>query len=310
MPTRAHLFVLIPAYNEAQSIGAVIKGVPRKLSGVATVSVVVVDDGSDDQTDAFARKAGADYIVRHKRNLGLAQSFQDGLRFCLDKGADIIVHTDADNQYDQGEIPQLIAPILKGKADMVIGDRQVVTLEHMPKANQYGNRLGSAVIRWLTGADVADASSGFRAFSRDCADQFFIFSQHTYTHETIIQAVYNGLKIQNVPITFRPRVHGSSRLISGLAGHIQKSFTTIFRTLFMYKAFKVLSLAGGFILLAGIAVGARFLFFYFEGNGGGHIQSLILASILINLGFITLVLGVLADLLRINRLLLEKRFRR
>ncbi len=304
--SNVRLIVTIPAYNEEKSIGKVIRSIPRKIKEIDKVEILVASDGSTDNTVKEARKAGAEHIVSNKKNLGLAKTFKRALDGALSLGADIIVNTDADNQYDQREIPKLIKPILEGKADMVIGDRQVEKLDHMPFSKKYGNIFGSWVIRFLTGANIRDASSGFRAFTREAAQNFNLLSTHTYTHETIIQAVNRDLAIVEVPVTFRKREHGQSRLISGVFGHIKRSLTTIIRTILMYKAFKYLVALGSLLMGIGFIGVLRFLYFFFTGNGAGHIQSLIVSSIVISIGFMTTVMGVLADLIGINRKMVEE----
>jgi len=301
------LIVTIPAYNEEKTIAQVIKSVPRKIKGISKVEILVWSDGSTDKTVEIAKKAGADYVFSNKTNLGLAKTFAKMLGKAIELGTDIIVNTDADNQYDQKEIVKLLKPILEGKADMVLGDRQVEKLDHMPTAKKYGNIIGSWTIRMLTGCNVRDASTGFRAFTRECAQQFNLLSSHTYTHETIIQAVNKDLTIAEVPVKFKKRVSGSSRLISGIWPHIKRSAATIIRTILMYKAFKALVVIGSLIMALGILGGLRFLYFYLTGNGAGHIQSLIFSSILINLGFTTCVMGILADLVSINRKTIERK---
>ena len=304
--SNVRLIVTIPAYNEEKSIGKVIRSIPRKIKEIDKVEILVASDGSTDNTVKEARKAGAEHIVSNKKSLGLAKTFKRALDGALSLGADIIVNTDADNQYDQREIPKLIKPILEGKADMVIGDRQVEKLDHMPFSKKYGNIFGSWVIRFLTGTNIRDASSGFRAFTREAAESFNLLSTHTYTHETIIQAVNKDLAIMEVPVTFRKREHGQSRLISGVFGHIKRSLTTIVRTILMYKAFKYLVALGSLLMGIGFLGALRFLYLFLTGNGAGHIQSLILSSILISIGFMTAVMGVLADLIGINRRMIEE----
>lgn len=256
------LIVTIPAYNEEKTIGKVIKSIPRKIKGIKSVKALVINDGSTDKTSQVAKKSGADYIISQRTNLGLARAFQTGISEALRLGADIVVNTDADNQYSQKEIPKLIKPILEGKADMVIGNRQIEKLKHIPLVKKYGNIIGSWTLRLLTGSDVIDASSGFRAFSREAALRFNILSNHTYVHETIIQAVENKMRIAQVPITFRRRRGGKSRLITGLWGHIKKSLATIMRTILMYKPFKTFLLMGSTVFLLGIIIGIRFLYFF------------------------------------------------
>lgn len=305
---KGKLFIQIPCLNEEATIAAVIKNIPkkelRKLKLI--VKILVIDDNSSDNTAKIARKAGSDFILQHKKTLGLAKSFSDGLEFCLKNGADIIVNTDGDNQYDQREIPKLIEPILKNKADMVIGNRQVNKLDFMPTTKKVGNLIGSWVIRMLSGVELPDASSGFRAFSKELARGYNLQSDHTYTHETIIQAANNKFEILSIPIKFKGRIDGSSRLISkGVYDHIKKSTATIIRSILLYKAFKYLLISGGLITVLGILVGIRFLYFFVLGNGTGHIQSLVLSSVLINLGFMTIILGFIADLISVNRKTIE-----
>jgi len=303
------LFVIIPSYNEENTLPKVIKAIPRQLAGIKKVSVLVYNDGSLDNTAVAAKLAGADYIFSHKRNLGLARTFRDAVREALKLGAEIIVNTDADNQYDQQQIAQLIAPIIAGKADLVSGDRQVSKLTHMPLSKKYGNLLGSLMIRLLTGTRVNDASSGFRAFTREVAQKVHVFSTHTYTHETLIGAYFREFVISEVPVTFRKRTTGDSRLIAGGVGkHILKSGATILRALLLYRALAVFSYLGGaFIFLGTFGVGRFFYFAFVEGKAGGHIQSLVISSILFAVGFNILVVGFIADLVSYNRKLLEER---
>lgn len=308
MKTFGKLFIQIPCLNELTTIGAVIKSIPKRELNKRgfLVKILIIDDGSSDQTSKSAKKAGADFIIKHKRTFGLAKSFSEGLEFCLRKGADIIVNTDGDNQYDQREILKLVDPIISGQADMVIGDRQVKKLETMPLIKKLGNLIGSFVLRSLTGVSVPDASSGFRAFSRELAENFNLQSDYTYTHETIIQASNKGFKIISLPVVFKKRTDGGSRLISrGVYDHIKKSMATIIRTILLYKALKYLLIAGSLLLSLGVIIGLRFVYFYIQGDGRGHIQSLVLSSVLLNLGFMVIVLGFMADLISVNRKTLE-----
>lgn len=302
------LIVIIPAFNEEKSLPSVIKSIPTKIPGISKIEVLVLNDGSTDATVRVAKKAGATYAVSHSKRAGLATSFKDAVAAALFRGADIIVNTDADNQYDQREIGKLIQPILKKEADLVIGDRQVATLSHMPWQKKYGNRLGSFVIRWLTGTSVRDASSGFRAFTAECARSLMITSAHTYTHEMIIDAHFKNKTIVDIPITFRERKNGVSRLIAGnIIQHVMKSAATIIRTILLYKAFRVFSTVGSVIIGSGVIGIVRFLVLSFLFNESkGHVQSLILSSILIAMGFNILILGFIADLIAYNRGLLEE----
>ncbi len=301
------LIVTVPAYNEEKSIIEVVRSVPRKIKGIDFVQVLVYDDGSTDHTAVSAKKAGADYVYTHKRNRGLARTFKDALDAALELGADVVVNTDADNQYDQAEIPKLLAPILNGTADLVIGDRQVATLGHMPTGKKYGNMLGSAFIRWFTGMKVRDASSGFRAHTRECAQHLSIVSEHTYTHETLIDAFFKGMVIVDVPVVFRKRTSGQSRLIArGVMNHIVKSVATIIRTVLLYRALYVLSVIGSIIGAIGLGGIIRYLYFaLIEGDAGGHVQSLVISSVLIGTGINIIFLGFIADLLAYNRRLIE-----
>ncbi|MCB9802178.1 MAG: glycosyltransferase family 2 protein [Pseudomonadales bacterium] len=301
------LIVTIPAYNEEATLPSVIKSIPKTLKGVGKIEVLVWSDGSTDNTIKAAKKAGATHVFENKKNVGLAKTFDRATKKAVEIGADIIVNTDADNQYDQSEIPLLLQPILEQGADMVNGDRQVEKLEHMPLAKKYGNMLGSWTIRWLTGVHLNDASSGFRAYTKEAIESFDLLSSHTYTHETIIQAAFKDLLIHEVPVTFKKRHGSGSKLISSVWSHIKKSGATIVRTILMYRAFKVLSMIGLTLCLIGCLFMLRFLYFYLTDAGSGHVQSLIFASVLISMGFNTIMLGVIADLIAVNRKLLEKK---
>ena len=300
---------MIPAYNEEATIGGVIREIPRSFDGVSKVEVLVCDDGSDDDTAGAAAGAGADHIVKLRRNFGLTTAFSTGLQACLALGADIIVNTDADAQYDAREIAKLIAPIVAGEADMVSGDRQVKHLDHMTAAKKYGNRLGSWMLRVVAESPVRDASSGFRAFSRECALRLNPYIGHTYTHQTLIQASHSGMVVKEVPVSFRrsAREGGSSRLIGGVGAHILKSLATILRSLTTYRPLAVIgrlgllfTLAGGAVLLIPITGWIA------QGHTGGHVQSLIAAGVLGLVGLQLLVLGLLADTVSANRRITEE----
>lgn len=302
------VFVQIPCLNEEATIGEVILSIPRQMTvgGEAfSVHVVVIDDGSTDGSREAARSAGAEHVISHIAPMGLAATFRDGIEYCLRHGADFIVNTDGDDQYDQREIPRLLEPLAARHADMVIGDRQIARLTHMPMQKKVGNHIGSWTIRFLTGLQIPDASSGFRSFTREAALKFNLISRHTYTHETIIQARDKYLTVASVPVAFRARMHGQSRLIGGIWDHVKKSGATIFRSVLMYKAFTYLTRIGAACMGVGVLVAVRFLYFFFTGRGTGHVQSLILASVVLNVGFITIVLGIIADLTSVNRKLLE-----
>ncbi len=300
------LIVQIPCHNEAATIAWVIKGIPRSIRGISKIEVMVIDDGSTDQTVKIAKKAGVDHLISNERKLGLAKTFYLGLGKCLEKNADIIVNTDGDNQYDQSQIVNLVKPILARQADLVIGNRQVERLNWLPKSKKIGNILGSWFIRKLTGTQIRDASSGFRAFSRDCAKNFISLSDYTYTHETIIQAYENGLNIVEIPINFRPRINGQSRLINNTFWHIPRSALVIIRMVLLYKAIKFFTVIGVSTIAVGILLVIRFMYYFATSEGRGHIQSLVLASIFISVGFNIWLLGIITDAIAINRKLIER----
>lgn len=303
------LIVMIPAYNEEATIGRVIREIPRSFDGISKVEVLVCDDGSKDDTIGAATAAGADHIVKLRRNFGLTTAFSTGLQACLALGADIIVNTDADAQYDPLDIAKLIGPIIDGEADMVSGNRQVSELDHMPPTKKYGNRLGSWMLRVVAESPVQDASSGFRAFSRDCALRMNPYIGHTYTHQTLIQASHSGMVIKEVPVSFRrsAREGGSSRLIGGVGGHILKSLATIVRSLTTYRPLAVLGRLGLIFILAGGAILLIPLTDWIaQGHTGGHVQSLIAAAVLGLVGLQLLVLGLLADTVSANRRITEE----
>lgn len=302
------LVVNIPAYNEEATIAEVIEEIPRSIEGVSEVIVQVVDDGSHDRTAEVARAAGADVIVSHAGNKGLAKTFQDGIEHALLLGADIVVNTDADNHYNQARIPDLIRPILENEADVVIGGRVVKELKYMPPVNRYLNQLGSKVVSRLLGrGDTLDVSTGFRAYSREAALKLHVFSRHTYTHETLIQSLDQQLTVVEVPIVAR-RVERKSKLIDSIPSHIVRSLVVIFRVFTLYKPLRVMTIIGGCVFGVGAAFVLRFLYFYFftANAGQGHVQSLVLASALLILGFMVFIIGLLASAIGWNRKLLEE----
>ena len=290
------VFVMIPAYNEEFTIARVIKEIKQASRDYR---ILVVDDGSKDNTFEVAKKAGAHYVIKNKKNLGLAQAFKRGLEECLKLKADIIVNIDADFQYNALEIPRLIQPILDEKADIVLTDRKVLNLSHMPFGKKYGNLISTLVTRFVSGFPVRDAQSGFRAFSRDAALKLNIFSDYTYVQEIIIQAVDKKLKILQMPCEFRAR-HGKSRLISNLFSYAKKAGLTIIRSFVRYKPLKALLTISFLPLILGILLGLRFLYFFLMGDKG-HVQSLILAAILLIIGFQIIVLAFIADTIGANR---------
>ena len=300
------LVIQIPAYNEEATIGRVLAALPKGVPGFSEVEVLVIDDGSSDATAELARAAGARRVVRLTTNRGLAEAFSVGLAESLRMGADVIVNFDADLQYDPADIPALTAPILEGRADFTIGDRGPGELAHFSPAKRLLQRLGSWVVRQASGVQVADAVSGFRAVSAEAARKLNVFSKLTYTLETLIQAGYKGLRVVSVPVRAHPPVR-PSRLFTSTAKYVLLQGSNVLRITALYKPLKMFSIAAALFVLAGLALVARFLCYYFFGaNPGGHVQSLILAAVLIVVGFQTFLIALLADLVAINRRLLEE----
>ena len=303
------LIVMIPAFNEEETIGGVVGEIPRRLDGIERVEVLICDDGSTDRTAAAAIAAGADHVIRHRANFGLTAAFSTALSAALALGADIIVNTDADGQYDPQDMRALIAPILRGDADMVSGDRQVRYLEHMPASKKYGNIIGSWMLRATAKSMVHDASSGYRAFSRHCALRLNPDIGHTYTHQTLIQAANSKLVVAEVPVRFRrsARRGGKSRLISGVGTHILQSLGTIIRSLTTYRPMAVLGTAGLAFILAAALLGLIPLANWVrQGNTEGHLQSLIAAGVLGLVGLQLFVFALLAETMSANRRLTEE----
>lgn len=299
------LVIQIPCFNEAGGLGATLAALPTSLPGIDEIEVLVIDDGSTDDTVGAAGAGGVQNIISFPRNRGLAAAFKAGIDESIRLGADIVVNTDADNQYNADDIAKLVAPVVAGEAEIVVGARPISQIAHFSLLKRMLQRLGSSVVRKASKTDVADATSGFRAMSRDAAQQLNVFSDYTYTLETIIQAGQKGMAIISVPI----RVNGEtrpSRLVSGIANYVGRSILTIARIFITYRPLRFFLWLGGLIFLAGFLIGFRFLSFYFSGVGGGHIQSLILASMLMSMGFIVMVTGILADLIAVNRKLLEQ----
>lgn len=299
------VIVQIPCLNEEETLARTIADIPRRIDGVDVVEVLVVDDGSTDRTIDVARTAGADHIVVNKRNLGLAWSFRRGLDAALSAGADIIVNTDGDNQYAGADIPKLIAPILRGEADIVVGDRETAGIPHFSRTKKLLQRLGSAIVRRLSGVDVGDAVCGFRALSRDAALQLNIVSKFSYTTEMLIQAGKRRISVVSVPIATN-EVARSSRLFRSVPQFIALSAGTMMRTYAMYQPLRIFFYLGVALSLAGLLPMLRFLYFYAVGDGAGHIQSLVIGGSLLVMGFVTFMIGLVADLIATNRQLLER----
>lgn len=303
-PGGSLLIVQIPCFNEEATLAETVASIPRQIPGIARVEVLVIDDGSTDRTSEVARSSGVDHLYRHPVNRGLAAAFQTGIDHGLRLGADVIVNTDADHQYPGADIPRLVAPILEGRADLVIGDRQTATLTHFSRGKRLLQRMGSAVARLLSGLDVPDAVSGFRALSREAALRTTILSSFSYTTEQLIQAGMLGLAVESVPVTVNP-TRRRSRLFRNLPQFIASSAGTMVRTYTLVKPLRVYSLLGGLLAVGGILPIVRFLYFYAIGEGGGHVQSLVLGGVLLTLGFVTMLVGVLAELVSSNRRLSE-----
>ncbi len=299
------LIIQIPCYNEEATLPLTLADLPRELPGIDAIEVLVVDDGSRDRTAEVARELGVHHIVRHKRNRGLAAAFQTGLEAALAAGADIIVNTDADNQYYGPDIGRLVEPILAGRADIVVGDRGVAALAHFSPVKRLLQRLGSWVVERAAGIPIPDATSGFRAFSREAALRLTVLSEYTYTLETLIQAGARGMAVVFVPVRTNPQTR-RSRLIRNIPSFLAISAVTILRFYTMYRPLRVFMTVGGVLIAAALALGVRFLYFYASGGGAGHVQSLILAAVLAIVGFQVGLIGLVADAVSMNRRMLEE----
>lgn len=299
------LIIQIPCYNEAQFLPLAIQALPRQLDGIDALEVLVIDDGSSDNTAEIALQSGANHIVRLSQHAGLAAGFRAGLEACLKLGADLIVNTDADNQYNAEDIQHLINPILHGQAEIVVGDRDVATLAAFSPSKRLLQRLGSWVVGQFSGMRTPDATSGFRAFSREAALRTIVVSEYTYTLETLIQAGTRRMAVVYVPVRTNPQTR-PSRLIQSLPDYLANSTQTILRAYTMYRPLKVFTFLSILLISGGLILGIRFLYFFLLRQGGGHVQSLILAAILTIVGFQTLLIGLLADLVGFNRTILEE----
>jgi glycosyltransferase involved in cell wall biosynthesis len=299
------LIIQIPCYNEAATLGIALAALPREVPGFDQVEWLIIDDGCTDNTVEVALANGVDHVVRHTRNQGLARGFMNGLQACLEHGADVIVNTDADNQYNADDIPQLTRPILDGKADIVIGARPIAAIEHFSPIKKLLQKLGSWVVRVASKTSIPDAPSGFRAMSRSAARRLTVFSDYTYTLETIIQAGQKNMAITSVPI----RVNGDlrpSRLVKSISSYIRRSIVTIIRVFVIYRPFRFFASIGITLFLLGFVIGLRFLYKWLTMDYDGHVQSLILASSLMVIGFQTILIAFVADLLSANRKLMEE----
>lgn len=298
------VIIQIPCFNEEDSLPVTLHDLPRQLNGVDEVEWLIIDDGSHDNTTVSAIASGVDYIISHVNNLGLAQAFISGISACTHFGADIIVNTDADNQYYAGDIQKLIDPILNGSAEYVIGTRPVKDIEHWSYIKKRLQILGSWVVRAAAKADVDDAPSGFRAITRSAAMRLHVFNRYTYTLETIIQAGHLNIPILCVPVRTNRELR-PSRLISGIPDYLQRSFSTIVRSFMAYDPMRFFTIPAFVLMSFTVILGLRFLYYFSIGNGSGHIQSLILALAIFVLSTALLIVGLLSDLIAVNRQLLE-----
>ena len=300
------LIIQIPCYNEEETLSETINDIPEKIDGIDEIEILVVNDGSTDTTTQVARELKVNYIVEFPKNLGLARAFDAGLKNCVKYGADIIVNLDADNQYCAEDIPKLIKPLLENKADIVMGARPIEKIKNFSPVKKILQKLGSYVMKKISGADILDAPSGFRAFSRYAAKRINIFDNYTYTMESIIQAQRKGLSIVSVPIRVNENDFARpSRLIKNNFQYIFRSAKTMIRFFIIYHPFRFFASLAAFFFILGFGIGLRFLYFYFLGDGAGHIQSLILCGLLITVSFQTALLAIIADLMGINRKLIE-----
>jgi glycosyltransferase involved in cell wall biosynthesis len=298
------VIIQIPCYNEESTLPQTVRELPQSLPGVDVVEVLVIDDGSTDRTAAVARELGVDHIVTLKQNQGLAYAFMAGLEAALEAGADVIVNTDADNQYRGEDIGHLVQPLLEGRADIVVGDRGVAALEHFSPLKRLLQRWGSWVVEKAAGIPIPDATSGFRAFTREAALRLTVLSDYTYTLETLIQAGARRMSVVYVPIRTNPQTR-QSRLISSIPSFLAISAVTILRFYAMYRPLRLFLSIGALMIAGGVALGVRFLYYFLTGPGIGKVQSLILAAILTIVGFQVCLIGLMADLVRLNRKMLE-----
>ena len=299
------LIIQIPCYNEADTLSIALGALPREVEGFDKVEWLIINDGSTDNTVKVAKECGVDHIVNFKRNKGLAKGFMAGIKECLAQGADVIVNTDADNQYEADDIPKLVKPILEHKAEYVVGARPISQTDHFSPAKKFLQKLGSWVVRKASNTDIPDAPSGFRAISRECAMQLNVYNNYTYTLETIIQAGQKNMAITSVPIRTNEDLR-PSRLLSSIPNYIKKSVITIVRIFVVYKPFKFFMSIAIILFSLGFLLGLRFLYFWFSGDGNGHIQSVILSGVFMGIGFQTGLIAFVADLLAVNRKLLEE----
>lgn len=294
------LIIQIPCYNEAETLEIALNDLPKAIEGIETIEYLIINDGSEDDTVEVAKRWGIHHVVNFKQNKGLAKGFMAGLDGCLRNGADLIVNTDADNQYCGDDIEKLVRPILDGKADIVIGERPIDQTEHFSYVKKKLQRFGSFVVRKASNTNIPDAPSGFRAFSRDAAMRINVINDYTYTLETIVQAGRERIPMTSVPIRTNPELR-ESRLFKSIFGYVKKSVLTILRAYMMYKPLKCFAYLSIIPLVWGTGIGLRFTIDYLSGGGAGRIQSLLLACTLIIIGFLTIMIGLVADVMAGNR---------
>lgn len=298
------LIIQIPCFNEAETLEVTLNDLPKHIDGIDEIEYLIIDDGSHDNTAEVAKKWGVHYVVRFRRNKGLAKGFMAGLDACLKNGADIIVNTDADNQYCGADIETLVRPILDKKAHIVIGERPIDDTEHFTPLKKKLQHFGSWVVRKASKTTIPDAPSGFRAYSREAAMRINVINDYTYTLETIVQSGREKMAVMSVPIRTNPELR-ESRLFHSMWGYIKKSMLTIVRTYLMYRPLYFFFMLGSILVLVGVGFFVRYFVFFCSGEGGGHLQSLILASTLLIVGFQTIVVGLLGDVISANRKILQ-----
>lgn len=298
------LIVQIPCLNEEATLPATVADIPRQIDGIDTVEILIIDDGSTDRTVEVAKEIGVDHIIKNPRNLGLARTFRVGLDACLQLGADIVVNTDGDNQYAGWDIPRLVEPIVKGDAQVVVGDRQTGKIGHFSKGKRLLQKLGSYAVSKLADVDIPDAVSGFRAISREAALRLNIVSHFSYTTEMLIQAGKKHLAVASVPVDTNPKSR-ESRLFTSIPSFVQKQLSTMIRMYAMYQPLRVCFTIGTVMLFIGLLPVLRFLFLYLIGQGDGHVQSLVLGGAFLILGFVAYMFGIIADIVNFNRQLIE-----
>lgn len=304
MKENIKLIIQIPCYNEAETLEIALDALPKQIEGIDEIEYLIINDGSKDDTVKVAKSWGVHYVVNFTRNKGLAKGFMAGIDACLRNGADLIVNTDADNQYCGADIEKLVRPILDGRSDIVIGERPIDQTEHFSPLKKKLQHFGSWVVRKASKTEIPDAPSGFRAYSREAAMRLNVTNEYTYTLETIVQAGRERMAMDSVPVRTNAELR-PSRLFGSMFGYVKKSMLTIIRAFMMYKPLQFFTILGSVPFLAGIGVGVRFLVYIYLGQAGGHVQSLVLASTLLMIGFMTYMIGLQADIIAANRKILE-----